>query len=94
MLNEGLPPNRAGSQAPGTSTAGSSGTAGAGNSGSHKSAIRKALDEASSTLTSPFSEAFGHSSSEWAKRGVQLLLALVVYGFGLGFLARMIRVRA
>jgi hypothetical protein len=26
-------------------------------------------------------------------RGVGLLLALVVYGFGLGFLARVIRVR-
>jgi hypothetical protein len=61
---------------------------------SHKSSIRKALDEASSTLSSPFSDAVAGSNSEWAKRGVTLLVALAVYGFGLGFLARTIRVRA
>jgi hypothetical protein len=60
---------------------------------SHSSTIRKTLDEASSALTSPFSEVFASSNSEWAKRGVRLLLALALYGFGLGYLARMIRVR-
>ena len=79
----------------GTGTASTRTTSGGGGStaGSHKSSIRKALDEASSTLTSPFSEALASSSSEWAKRGVRLLLALAVYGFGLGYLARIIRVR-
>ena len=33
------------------------------------------------------------SNSQWAIRGVRLLLALLVYGFGLGYLARVIRVR-
>jgi hypothetical protein len=93
-LNEGLPPSAVASR-PGNSSlrAGGSGHANA-TSGPHKSAIRKALDEASSTLTSPFSEAFAGSGSEWAKRGVRLLLALAVYGFGLGYLARIVRVRA
>jgi hypothetical protein len=60
--------------------------------GSHKSGIRETLDEASSALTSPFSELFASSNSEWAKRGVRLLLALAVYGFGLGYLGRLMRV--
>ena len=44
-------------------------------------------------LTSPFSGIVSASSSEWADHGVRLLLALLVYGFGLGFLARALRVR-
>ncbi|HEX3510737.1 MAG TPA: hypothetical protein VHT27_06515 [Solirubrobacteraceae bacterium] len=59
----------------------------------HESGIHKALDEASSTLTSPFSGIVSSASSEWAEHGVRLLLALLVYGFGLGFLARTLRVR-
>jgi hypothetical protein len=55
--------------------------------------VHKALDEVSDELTSPFSGVVSGSKSEWTIRGVKLLLALVVYGFGLGFLARMLRVR-
>ncbi len=58
----------------------------------HESAVHEAIDEASSKLTSPFSGVLS-SSSEWATRGGKLLLALLVYGFGLGFLARVLRVR-
>jgi hypothetical protein len=58
----------------------------------HESAVHEAIDEASSKLTSPFSGVLS-SSSEWATRGGKLLLALLVYGFGLGYLARMLRVR-
>jgi hypothetical protein len=58
----------------------------------HESAVHKAIDEASSKLTSPFSGVLS-SSSEWATRSGNLLLALLVYGFGLGFLARVVRVR-
>jgi hypothetical protein len=58
-----------------------------------ESAVHKAIDEASSKLTSPFSGLLSGSSSEWATRGGKLLLALLVYGFGLGFLARVLRVR-
>jgi hypothetical protein len=59
----------------------------------HEGSVHKALDEASSSLTSPFSGIVSSSSSEWASRGVRLALALLVYGFGLGYLARAIRVR-
>ena len=61
---------------------------------SHKSSVHKAIDEASNELTSPFSGISSGWSSQWAIRGVDLLLALIVYGFGLGFLARAVRVRA
>jgi hypothetical protein len=60
----------------------------------HKNAFHKALDEASAELTSPFSGIFSGSHSEWGTRGGELILALLVYGFGLGFIARVIRVRA
>ncbi len=59
----------------------------------HEGSIHKALDEASNELTSPFAGVVSGSTSEWAIRGVKLLLALLVYGFGLSYLARMIRVR-
>jgi hypothetical protein len=61
---------------------------------SKPSSLRKGIDEASKTVTSPFSGIVEGWHSEWARRGVLLLLALAVYGFGLGFLARIIRVRA
>jgi hypothetical protein len=69
-------------------TAGTSTTARA-----HKSALHSAIDNASNDLTSPFSSISPSSGSQWASHGVNLLLALIVYGFGLGFLARTIRVR-
>jgi hypothetical protein len=59
----------------------------------HESTARKTIDEASKTLTSPFSGITAGSSSQWLIRGVNLALALLVYGFGLAFLARVIRVR-
>jgi hypothetical protein len=60
---------------------------------SHKSGLHKAIDEASGKLTSPFADIVSSSSGEWAVRGVKLLIALVVYGFGLSYLARVLRVR-
>jgi hypothetical protein len=59
----------------------------------HESGLHEALDEASSNLTSPFSAVTSGSSDQWVIRGVNLLLTLIVYGFGLGFLARVLRVR-
>jgi hypothetical protein len=59
-----------------------------------ESAVHKAIDEASDELTSPFSPVTSGSSSAWLIRGVNLLLALAVYGFGLGLLAGVIRVRS
>jgi hypothetical protein len=58
-----------------------------------ESSTRKTIDEASESLTSPFSGLTSGSNSQWLKRGVNLLLALIVYGFGLAYLARVIRVR-
>jgi hypothetical protein len=63
------------------------------NSTAGESSVRKALDETSNQLTSPFAGVVSSSSSQWAIRGVKLLLALAVYGFGLGYLARVLRVR-
>jgi hypothetical protein len=59
---------------------------------SHKSAVHKALDDTAEALTSPFSGVVS-GSSQWAIHGVRTVLALLVYGFGLGYLARVIRVR-
>jgi hypothetical protein len=60
----------------------------------HESWLQEAIDEASNELTSPFSGITAGSSSEWAVRSANLLLALVIYGFGLAYLSRFIRVRA
>jgi len=77
----------------GSATSSTSAPRSAGTSTAHEGSLHKAIDEASGQLTSPFSGAVSGSSSEWAIRGVKLLLALLVYGFGLGFLARVLRVR-
>ena len=65
-----------------------------GNKPAPEGSAHKDIDEASAQLTSPFAGVVSGSSSEWLIRGVKLLLALVVYGFGLSFLARVLRVRA
>jgi hypothetical protein len=59
----------------------------------HENPFHEALDEAASALTAPFAGVVSASRSEWADKGVRVLLALLVYGFGLGYLARAIRVR-
>jgi hypothetical protein len=59
-----------------------------------KASPRKTIDEAAEAVTSPFSGITESWKSEWAKRGVLLLLTLVIYGFGLSFIARVMRVRA
>jgi hypothetical protein len=59
----------------------------------HESSARKTLDEASNKLTSPFNGITSGFSSEWASRGVKLLLALVVYGFAVGYVVRFLSVR-
>jgi hypothetical protein len=55
--------------------------------------LHRDIDRVSSAVTSPFSGVAGETSSEWAVRGVKVLLAFLVYGFGLGYLARTLRVR-
>jgi hypothetical protein len=65
---------------------------GAATSSAHQGSVRAAIDDASNALTSPFSGATT-GSSEWVSHVVRLALALAVYGFGLSFVARVIRVR-
>jgi hypothetical protein len=59
----------------------------------HKSAVHRAIDEASSELTSPFSGITARSNSQWVTRGVGTVMALLVYGVGLGYVARVLRIR-
>jgi hypothetical protein len=56
-------------------------------SNGHHTAVRRFIDNASNALTSPFRGVF-QSSSEWAKRIFALVCAILVYGLGLGYLAR------
>jgi hypothetical protein len=60
---------------------------------SHKSPVRKGIEEASEWLTSPFDGITSGSHSEWAIHGIDLLFGLLVYGFCVGFLVRTLRVR-
>ncbi len=50
------------------------------------------MDEVAEEVTAPVSGLVS-SSSEWANHGIRLVFALLVYGFGLGYLARVLRVR-
>jgi hypothetical protein len=58
------------------------------------SRTREAVDDADDVLVAPFAPIVSSSESSWARRGIPTLLALVVYGFGLSFLARYARGRA
>jgi hypothetical protein len=55
--------------------------------------VKSDIEDVADELTSPFSGVVSAASSEWADRSVRALLALLVYGFGLGYLARALRVR-
>jgi hypothetical protein len=59
----------------------------------HESTLHRRLDEASNELTSPFAGAVSGSHSEWVIHIVRTVLALLVYGFGVAFFVRFIRVR-
>ena len=77
-----------------TGRAGEPSSAIAPDSGGRKGSARRMIDEISEAVTSPFSALTEGSSSEWVIHSVDLAVALIVYGFGLGYLARTIRVRA
>jgi hypothetical protein len=57
----------------------------------HAGGMHKLIDEAESAVTAPF-DGVVSTSGEWGERAAKLGLALAVYGFGLGFLARVLRV--
>jgi hypothetical protein len=58
---------------------------------SHKGTVHRVIDEVASDLTSPFSGITAGSTSQWAIRGVGTVMALLVYGIGIGFLTRILR---
>ena len=55
--------------------------------------VHEAIDDADDVLVKPFASISADNSSVWARRGIPTLLALLVYGLGLGFLARFARGR-
>jgi hypothetical protein len=55
---------------------------------------RATVDDAARTLRSPFSWAAPASGGAWATRGLPTVVALLAYGFGLGYLARFTKGRA
>jgi hypothetical protein len=57
------------------------------------SQVREAIDDANDVLLSPFAGVTANETSRWARRGVPALLGLLVYGFGLGYLARWMTAR-
>ena len=62
-------------------------------SAANESSVRKVIDEASNELASPLSGITSGSSSPWVIHGVDLLVILVIYCFGLAFLARVLQSR-
>jgi hypothetical protein len=57
------------------------------------SGLHKAIDEASEQISSPFAGIVAPSQSEWGAQIVRLVLSLLVYGLGVGFVIRAISVR-
>jgi hypothetical protein len=55
--------------------------------------LREAIDDANDVLLAPFAGITADATSRWARRGVPALLGLLVYGFGLGYLARWMTAR-
>ena len=53
----------------------------------HRGQPRRFIDGAAHDLTSPF-ESIVQSSDSWVTHGLPTLFAMIVYGGGLGFLAR------
>ena len=54
---------------------------------------REAIDDVNDTLLAPFAGITANETDRWAQRGVPALLGLLVYGFGLGYLARFMTAR-
>ena len=56
--------------------------------------VREGIDDANDVLLAPFAGITDSSNSKWTRRSIPALIALIVYGFGLGYLARFARGRA
>lgn len=53
--------------------------------------LRSTIDEVFSTISSPFSGLTSSLSGAWPQHIVNTLLALLLYGFGFGLVARLLR---
>jgi hypothetical protein len=49
---------------------------------------RELIDDVNDVLLAPFAGISDGADSRWAQRGIPALLGLLVYGFGLGYVAR------
>lgn len=58
------------------------------------SAPREAMDDVNDVLLRPFAFVTDGSPSQWAHRSVSAMLALLLYGFGVSYLARFARGRS
>jgi hypothetical protein len=58
------------------------------------STAREAIDDANDILMAPFAGLVEGTTSQWVRRTVPALLGLLIYGFGVGYLARYTRGRA
>ena len=67
--------------------AGAGATAGSGAATKPHAQPRRFIDSAARALTSPF-DAIVQSSNAWVKHGLPAVFAMIVYGLGLGYLAR------
>lgn len=56
-----------------------------------KSGLHEAIDQAFEKLASPFAGVVSGASGAWAVHIADTLLVLVVYGFGLGFVSRLLK---
>lgn len=54
---------------------------------------RELVDDANDVLLSPFASISDGADSRWVRRTVPALIALLLYGFGLSFLARVVVTR-
>jgi len=50
--------------------------------------VREFVDDVNDVLLSPFAGITDSSGSKWVRRSIPALIALLVYGFGGGFIAR------
>ncbi|MEA2271563.1 MAG: hypothetical protein QOI98_271 [Solirubrobacteraceae bacterium] len=60
----------------------------------HHTRVRKWVDDANDVLLTPVAWVSDGSGNRWVRRGVPALLALALYGFGLGYVARFAHGRA
>lgn len=58
------------------------------------SGAREAIDDADDVLVAPFAGLVDGAGSQWVRRSVPALLALLVYGLGLTTLARFVQIRS